>query len=158
MLCVPQLLLAFINVIKEASFVAKTLTNNIKPEEYTRIQNIDDLSAIFSLLKEDTITGFVLAQNAIKSLLEDAQFDYTAYFKANTTSATQIQDAIQKVIAENEAIAKDIKEGNQGKAGILVGKVIGIIGKGASGKVIREGILSNLSGEQTSNKEANNKQ
>jgi aspartyl-tRNA synthetase len=139
-------------VIKEASFVAKTLTNNIKPEEYTRIQNIDDLSAIFSLLKEDTITG-VLAQNAIKSLLEDAQFDYTAYFKANTTSATQIQDAIQKVIAENEAIATDIKEGNQGKAGILVGKVIGIIGKGASGKVIREGILSNLSGEQTSNKE-----
>jgi len=139
------------NVIQDASFVAKTLTNNIKPEQYTSIQNIDDLSAIFSLLKEEKIT-VLLAQNAIKSLLEDAKFDYASYFKANTTSTAQIQDAIQKVIAENEAIAKDIKEGNQGKAGILVGKVIGIIGKGASGKVIREGILNNLSGAQTSNK------
>ena len=32
-----------------------------------------------------------------------------------------------------------LEAGNQGKAGILVGKVIAIIGKGASGKVIREG-------------------
>ncbi len=131
-------------IINDASFVAKTLTNNIKPEAYTSIENISDLSAIFSLLKEDKIT-VVLAQNAIKSLLADSKFDYTAYFKANTISESQIQNAIQKVIAENEGIANDIKVGNQGKAGILVGKVIAIIGKGASGKVIREGILEQVS-------------
>ncbi len=131
-------------IINDASFVAKTLTNNIKPEAYTSIENIGDLSAIFSLLKEDKITA-VLAQNAIKSLLADSKFDYTAYFKANTISESQIQKAIQKVITENEGIANDIKAGNQGKAGILVGKVMAIIGKGASGKVIREGILEQVS-------------
>ncbi|MCG1035845.1 bifunctional amidotransferase subunit GatB/aspartate--tRNA ligase AspS [Polaribacter sargassicola] len=133
------------NVVKDPSFVAKTLTNNIKPEEYSSIENIKDLSTIFSLLKEDKVT-IVLAQNAIKSLLENPKFDYTAYFKANTISESQIEDAIAKVIEENKAIANDIKAGNQGKAGILVGKVIAIIGKGASGKVIREGILKALSG------------
>ena len=52
---------------------------------------------------------------------------------------------LAKVVSENEAIANDIKKGNQGKAGILVGKVIKIIGKGASGKVIREEILKAVS-------------
>ncbi|WP_218598392.1 bifunctional amidotransferase subunit GatB/aspartate--tRNA ligase AspS [Polaribacter sp. NJDZ03] len=134
------------NVVKDPSFVAKTLTNNIKPEEYTSIGHIGDLSTIFSLLKEDKVT-IVLVQNAIKSLLEDAKFDYTGYFKANTISEAQIEEAILKVVSDNEAIANDIKAGNQGKAGILVGKVIAIIGKGASGKVIRTGILNAISNE-----------
>ena len=134
------------NVVKDASFVAKTLTNNIKPEQYTSIQNIDDLRTIFSLLREDKVT-VVLAQNAIKSLLENPKFDYTSYFESNTISESQIKDAIHKVISENEAIANDIKLGNQGKSGILVGKVIGIIGKGASGKVIRKEVLNALSND-----------
>ncbi|APG65134.1 aspartate--tRNA ligase [Tenacibaculum todarodis] len=138
------------NKVNDASFVAKTLTNNIKPEQYKDIQNIDDLSAIFSLLKEDKVT-VVLAQNAITSLLKDSKFDYTAYFKTNTISGAQIEAAIQKVVSENEAIANDIKAGNQGKAGILVGKVIGIIGKGASGKVIREGIIRAVSNSPLDN-------
>jgi aspartyl-tRNA synthetase len=49
-----------------------------------------------------------------------------------------------KCISENEAVANDIKAGDQGKAGILVGKVLGIIGKGANGKVIRQIILDKL--------------
>ncbi|TVZ56889.1 aspartyl/glutamyl-tRNA(Asn/Gln) amidotransferase subunit B [Lutibacter sp. Hel_I_33_5] len=145
------------NKIGDASFVAKTLTNNIKPEDYVKIQNIEDFTTIFSLLKENKVT-VVLAQNAIKSLLDNASFDYTTYFKENTISEAQIQNAIKKVISENEAVANDIKGGNQGKAGILVGKVIAIIGKGASGKVIREGILSSLSGEVGSENNGNEKQ
>lgn len=134
------------NEIKEPSFVAKTLTNNIKAEEYSNIKNLSDFIEIFSLFKEDKVT-VVLAQNAIKSLLKDSKFDFNSYFKANTISESQITDAIQKVISENVAVANDIKAGNQGKAGILVGKVIAIIGKGASGKVIRQGIIDVLSGE-----------
>ena len=137
--------IAINNTLKDPSFVAKTLTNNIKPEQYSSIKNINDLTTIFSLLKDDKVT-IVLAQNAIKSLLEDASFNYKAYFEANTISESQIKDAIKKVISENEAVANDIKGGNQGKAGILVGKVIAIIGKGASGKVIRQGIIDALSG------------
>ncbi len=132
------------NVIKAPSFVAKTLTNNIKPEDYSKIENIDDFIDIFNLFKNEKVTA-VLVQNAIASLLKDATFDYKSYFDQNTISETQIQEAISKVISENEAVANDIKAGNQGKAGILVGKVIAIIGKGASGKVIRQGIIDALS-------------
>ena len=139
------------NVIKDPSFVAKTLTNNIKAEDYTNIENVSDFIAVFSLFKDEKVTS-VLAQNAIKSLLENSKFDYKTYFETNSISESKIEDAILKVISENEAVAKDIKAGNQGKAGILVGKVIAIIGKGASGKVIREGILNALSGDVGSSK------
>ncbi|MDN3664447.1 bifunctional amidotransferase subunit GatB/aspartate--tRNA ligase AspS [Algibacter miyuki] len=131
------------NELKDPSFVAKTLTNNIKAEDYTSIENISDFIEIFNLFKNEKVTP-VLAQNAIKSLLEDSKFDYKTYFEANTISEEKIENAIAKVISENEAVASDIKSGNQGKAGILVGKVIAIIGKGASGKVIREGILKQV--------------
>ncbi len=131
-------------VLKDPSFVAKTLVNNIKPDDYSAINNIESLIEIFQLFKAEKITA-VLAQNGITEYLKDRTFDYNKYFEENTISEEKIEEAIVKVIAENEAIANDIKSGNQGKAGILVGKVIAIIGKGASGKVIREGILDKLS-------------
>ena len=131
------------NVLQDPSFVAKTLVNNIGADEYENIHDINHLIEIFQLFKEDKIT-VVLVQNGITRYLKDRTFDYKKYFDENTISEAQIVAAITKVISENEAIANDIKAGNQGKAGILVGKVIGIIGKGASGKVIREGILEQL--------------
>ncbi|WP_298555305.1 bifunctional amidotransferase subunit GatB/aspartate--tRNA ligase AspS [uncultured Algibacter sp.] len=134
------------NVIQDPSFVAKTLVNNIDAEAYGDIHRIEHLIEIFQLFKDEKITS-VLVQNAITSYLKDRDFNYNQYFEDNTISESQIKDAIAKVIAENEAVANDIIAGNQGKAGILVGKVIGIIGKGASGKVIREGILNALAGE-----------
>ncbi|CAH8283914.1 aspartyl/glutamyl-tRNA(Asn/Gln) amidotransferase subunit B [Mariniflexile fucanivorans] len=131
------------NVLKDPSFVAKTLVNNIGADEYGDIHRIEHLIEIFQLFKDEKITS-VLVQNAITRYLKDRTFDYITYFEENTISEEKIQEAISKVIAENEAIANEIKAGNQGKAGILVGKIIAIIGKGASGKVIREGILNQL--------------
>ncbi|TNJ46149.1 bifunctional amidotransferase subunit GatB/aspartate--tRNA ligase AspS [Tamlana fucoidanivorans] len=131
------------NVIKDPSFVAKTLVNNIGADEYDSIHRIEHLIEIFQLFKAEKITS-VLVQNAITAYLKDRNFNYNQYFEDNTISESQIEDAIAKVISENQVIADDIKNGNQGKAGILVGKVIGIIGKGASGKVIRARILSTL--------------
>ncbi len=138
--------MAINDVIKDPSFVAKTLVNNIDAEAYGDIHRIEHLIEIFQLFKDEKITS-VLVQNAITSYLKDRSFDYNKYFEDNTISESQIDDAIAKVISENSAIANDIKGGNQGKAGILVGKVIGIIGKGASGKVIRERILSQLASD-----------
>ncbi len=135
--------IAINNVLKDPSFVAKTLVNNLSADEYSKINNINHLIEIFQLFKDEKIT-VVLVQNAITSYLKDRNFDYQKYFNENTISLDQINNAIAKVISENEQTANDIKSGNQGKAGILVGKVIEIIGKGASGKVIREGILSAL--------------
>lgn len=131
------------NELKDPSFVAKTLVNNIKPEDYSAIKNIEHLIEIFQLFKAEKITA-VLVQNGITSYLKDRTFDYKKYFDDHTISEEKIKETIEKVILENEAIANDIKAGNQGKAGILVGKVLGIIGKGASGKVIRQGILDKL--------------
>jgi len=136
--------IAINNVIKDPSFVAKTLVNNIAADEYANIHNVDQLIEIFQLFKADKITS-VLVQNGITRYLKDRTFDYSKYFEDNTISEDKIKDTISKVISENEAIANDIKAGNQGKAGILVGKVIKIIGKGASGKVIREEILNAVS-------------
>lgn len=132
------------NVIQDASFVAKTLVNNMDADGYQNIHNVADLIAIFQLFKADKITS-VLVQNAITLYLKEPTFDYKKYFDENTISQHKITDAIATVIFENEAISNDIKKGNQGKAGILVGKVIAIIGKGASGKVIREGVLKAIS-------------
>ena len=132
------------NVIQDASFVAKTLVNNMDADGYQNIHNVADLIAIFQLFKADKITS-VLVKNSITSYLKEPTFDYKKYFDENTISQDKISDAIATVIFENEAISNDIKKGNQGKAGILVGKVIAIIGKGASGKVIREGVLKAIS-------------
>ncbi|GAB1307682.1 hypothetical protein KH5_03650 [Urechidicola sp. KH5] len=136
------------NVLRDPLFVAKTLVNNIGADEYSDIHRIEHLIEIFQLFKEEKITS-VLVQNAITSYLKDRDFDYNKYFKENTISREQIENTIAKVIEENEAIAADIKTGNQGKAGILVGKVIAIIGKGASGKVIRQLILDQLNAGTT---------
>ncbi|WP_299555498.1 bifunctional amidotransferase subunit GatB/aspartate--tRNA ligase AspS [Seonamhaeicola sp.] len=132
--------------LNDPSFVAKTLVNNIGADDYVDIYRIEHLIDIFKLFKEEKITS-VLVQNAITSYLKDRTFDYNKYFEDNTISKEKIDDAIAKVIGDNEAIANDIKAGDQGKAGILVGKVIGIIGKGASGKVIRQGILDALASD-----------
>jgi aspartyl-tRNA synthetase len=146
-------------IINDPSFVAKTLVNNIGADEYASIHSVDHLIEIFQLFKEEKITA-VLIQNGILRYLKDRTFDYKKYFNDNTISEDSIKEAVLKVIEENEVIANDIKAGNQGKAGILVGKVIAIIGKGASGKVIRLEILSAISNkplgisqEQTANSE-----
>ncbi|MCB9425790.1 MAG: bifunctional amidotransferase subunit GatB/aspartate--tRNA ligase AspS [Flavobacteriales bacterium] len=132
------------NVVNDPSFVAKTLSNNVKPEEYGKIENVAYLASIFKLFKDEKVTQ-VLVQKAIASLLADASFDYQKYFEDNTISEAQIQEAIAKVISENEAIANDIKAGNQDKAGILVGKVMGLTGRGASGQIVRQKIIDSLS-------------
>ncbi|ARV16481.1 bifunctional amidotransferase subunit GatB/aspartate--tRNA ligase AspS [Polaribacter sp. SA4-12] len=146
-----EIFVAINNEINDASFVAKTLVNNIGADEYKNIYNVAQLTEIFQLFKEDKITS-VLVQNGITSYLRDRTFDYKKYFDDNTISEDQIKNAVLKVVAENEATANDIKAGNQGKAGILVGKVIGIIGKGASGKVIRQEILNACSGDAKTTK------
>jgi aspartyl-tRNA synthetase len=138
-----QTFLEINNEIKDPSFVAKTLANNIKAEDYAEIHSIAHLTDIFKLFKAEKITA-VLVQNAITGYLKDRTFDYNKYFEENTISEDKIQEVIVTVISENEAVANDIKAGDQGKAGILVGKVLGIIGKGANGKVIRQIILDKL--------------
>lgn len=129
--------------INDPSFVAKTLANNLKPEDYGDIHSVDHLTDIFKLFKAEKITA-VLVQNAIVGYLKDRTFDYKAYFEENTISEDKLNEVIAKVLSENEVVANEIKSGDQGKAGILVGKILGIVGKGANGKIIRQIILDKL--------------
>jgi len=139
--------ITLIDAIGDVAFVAKTLTNNLKAEDYDKIEDINDLVSIFKSFKNAEVTN-VLVQKAIEALLADAKFDYKKYFADNTITTAQIQAAVDAAISENQAIANDIKGGNQGKAGVLVGKVIGKIGKGAAGNVVRQLILDTLSGAE----------
>lgn len=147
-----QIFVQLNNEIKDPSFVAKTLANNIKAEDYAKINSIAQLTDIFKLFKAEKITA-VLVQNAITGYLKDRTFDYNKYFEENTISEERVQEVIAKVISENEGVANDIKAGDQGKAGILVGKVLGVIGKGANGKVIRQIILDKLGADAILEKE-----
>jgi aspartyl-tRNA synthetase len=147
-----QTFVAINNEIKDPSFVAKTLANNMKAEDYAEIHSIEHLTDIFKLFKAEKITA-VLVQNAITEYLKDPTFDYNKYFEDNTISGEKIQEVIATVLSENEAVANEIKAGDQGKAGILVGKVLGVIGKGANGKVIRQIILDKLGADAVLEKE-----
>ena len=132
--------------VDDVLFVAKTLLNNLKPEDYAKIDSTEAFEAIFALLKQEKIT-VVLLQKATQQLLENPAFDYNAYFKENSISDDKLISSIEEAIKENEAIANEIKSGDLNKAGILVGKVLGKIGKGANGKIVREKIIEKLSVE-----------
>ncbi len=140
--------LAINSRLKDALFTAKTLLNNIKPEDY-EVLHSDTLSDIFVLYKEEKITP-VLMQHAIAELLKDSGFNYKSYFEENSVSEEKLIAAIDQVLLENASVAAEIKAGNQAKAGQLIGKVIEITGKGANGKTIRETIISRLASNSAS--------
>ena len=137
----------FLSINKEVNdpaFIAKTLTNNLKPDEYQKVTNIQAFIEIFSLFKEEKIS-VILFQNITRELLDNKDFDYKTYIKKHSISEEKLESSIEQVIRENADIADDIKAGNLNKAGILVGKVLSKTGKGASGKVIREKVIRKLS-------------
>ena len=82
-------------------------------------------------------------------MLDNSDFDYKTYIKEHSISEKKLELIIEEAIKENADIANDIKSGNLNKAGILVGKVLSKIGKAASGKVIRQKVISKLSGNET---------
>ena len=150
-----NVLLGINEEVNDVLFVAKTLLNSFKPEDYNKVNNIGAFADVFGKYKKEKITSALL-QHAVDEMLVNAQFDYQKYFARNSLSEDKIQEAVLSAIKENSAIAEDIRNGNQGKAGVLVGKVISKIGKGASGKVIRNQILAELAPSDNSKKTSKN--
>lgn len=141
-------LLAINREVDDPLFVARTLTNNFKPEDYDKITYIPAFSEIFFLFKEDKIS-VNLFQHAARELLNKPDFDYLTYFDEHSISDERLESSIEEVISENPDVADDIRAGNQNRAGILVGKVLSKIGKGVSGKIVREKVISKLTSGQT---------
>ena len=140
--------------INDPKFVARTLTNNLKPEEYHKVTNTPAFIEIFSLFKEDKIS-VILLQQATQELLKNRDFDYETHIEKHSISEEKLDSTIAEIINENTDVAKDIKAGQLIKVGLLVGKVLSKIGNGASGKVIRDKVISKLSGNET-NGDVNN--
>jgi aspartyl-tRNA synthetase len=139
-----NVLLSINEKLQNPLFVARALTNNLKPEDYQKISNIQAFIETFSLFYEEKVTQ-ILFQKAVRELLKDNDFDYHSFFREHSISEEKIEACIEEVIAENPELAAEIREGSTKKAGILVGKVISKTGKGASGKVIREKLIKKLS-------------
>ena len=136
----------FLSINKEINdplFVARTLTNNLQPGEYPKVTNIGAFTEVIAQFKEEKIP-VVLFQYATRQLLDNSNFDYRTYFEENSISEEKIESGIEEVIKGNPDVAEDIKAGNLNKTGILVGKVLSRIGKGASGKLIREKLIHKL--------------
>lgn len=130
--------------VNDVLFVAKTLLNNLKPEDYVKIESAKPFADIVNLFFNEKIT-VVLVQHAFQQLLVNPSFDFETYFKENSISDDSLMVSIQEAIAENNVIAAEIKTGNLNKAGVLVGVVLKKLGKGANGKIIREKIIELLS-------------
>jgi aspartyl-tRNA synthetase len=142
-----KLFLSINKEIDDPQFVARALTNSLKPEDYQKVTNIPAFIDIFSLYKEEKIS-VVLFQNTAQELKDNPDFDYKAYIKEHGISEETVALSIEEVIQENADIADEIRSGKINKAGLLVGKVLSKIGKGASGKIIRQKVISRLSGKE----------
>jgi aspartyl-tRNA synthetase len=129
--------------IRDPLFVARTLANNLKPEEYPKVAGLKVFTEVFSLFKEERISAY-LFQNAVAQLLKDNAFDYHSYFATNSISEEKIELSIEEVIESHMDIAEEIRAGNLNKTGVLVGKVLSQVGKSASGKLIREKIIRKI--------------
>ncbi|MFM7023239.1 MAG: bifunctional amidotransferase subunit GatB/aspartate--tRNA ligase AspS [Flavobacteriales bacterium] len=144
----PVLLQTFIAINKKLNdplFIDKALRNNLKSEDYPKIK-VEVLTDILGQYKDEKIT-IILVQKALEELIKDSSFNYEKYFVDNTFSPEKLKNAVLEAINENPEIAKEIKAGNQGKAGVLVGKVTQKLTKGVNGKLVREIILQTLQGE-----------
>ena len=102
--------------------------------------SIQDIIIIFSLLKDGKINQY-LCKSAIDSLRKDSKFNYIKYFEESIVTDKKLEEVIMDVISENEEIIIDITNGNNKKIGVLLGKVLNILGKGVDSKKISLMIL-----------------
>lgn len=102
--------------------------------------SIQDIIIIFSLLKDGKINQY-LCKSAIDSLIKDSKFNYIKYFEESIVTDKKLEEVIMDVISENEEIIIDITNGNNKKVGVLIGKVLNILGKGVDSQKISLMIL-----------------
>jgi aspartyl-tRNA synthetase len=143
-----RILLGIDEIVADPLFVAKTLTNNLKPDDYEKIRDITPFAEIFLLYRREKIS-LVLLQKVLSELLVNHEFDFEEYIRENTITDETLSGIIRGVIDEYPQIAVDIRSGQINKTGILVGKVLSVAGKGVSGKSVHDNILKVLSDNMT---------
>ncbi len=132
----------------DIKFVATVLMNNCKPEDYVLMQNLAPYVAIIQEFKNEVIPVSIVKEGFV-ALFKDANFDYQSFLKANIVDDSLINDAIETVVSTHTEIVLAIQSGKIGDVGKLIPHVIQITGKGVSGKVVREKLLSKITDSQS---------
>jgi len=130
--------------INDPLFVARTLLNNIKAEDYESFQDIETLHFLFAAYKSQKISVIIL-QEALQGLIEDKSFDYRAFVEEKSISDEALDEKIAEVLHQNESIVNEIKSGNLSKLNLLIGNAIRLTGKSVAGRIIRQKIVDALS-------------
>ena len=138
-----SLFMALNGALNDPLYVAKTLLNNVKAEEYESFQDVEALNYLFAAYKEQKISVIIL-QEALKGLMEDKAFDYRAFIEEKSISDEALDNKIDEVLQQNLSIADEIKSGNLSKVNVLIGSVIRLTGKSVPGKIVRQKIIEKL--------------
>ena len=138
------LFMALNSALNDPLYVAKTLLNNVKAEEYEAFQDIEALTFLFAAYKEQKISVIVL-QEALKGIIEDKTFDYKTFVEGKSISDETLDEKIDEVLRQNQSVADEIKSGNLSKVNVLIGNAIRLTGKSVSGKIIKQKIIEKLS-------------
>ena len=139
-----SLFMALNSKMDDPLFVARTLLNNIKAENYEAFQDIEALGFLFAAYKSQTISVIIL-QEALQGLVADKTFDYKTFVKEKSISDETLDAKIAEVLHQNESVINEIKSGNLSKINVLIGYVIRLTGKSVAGKIIRQKIMDALS-------------
>ena len=130
--------------LNDPLFVAKTLLNNIKAEDYVSFQDVEALSFLFNVYKSKRISVSIL-QEALQGLINDKTFDYRTFVTEMSVSDELLITTIDDVLNKNPSVVEDIKTGNLSKVNVLIGSVIRQTGKSVAGKIIKQLIFEKLS-------------
>jgi aspartyl-tRNA synthetase len=110
-----QRLFAINAEVHDLAFVAKTLSNEVKDEQFADI-NVPVFSALLTAYIADDQFSHSLLQDVLSRVLAGEDMDFMQYIKENTENNEQeITKAIDAVIGENDSIVAEIKAGNTGK-------------------------------------------
>jgi aspartyl-tRNA synthetase len=131
-----KLFLGICEKVNDVLFVARTLSNNIKQEDYEKIQESAPFASLFLSLYKGEIS-FDLFRHTIKYLLDNPDFDYVAYIDKHSFSVEKIDAAINESLDEARQAGEVVKTAN---AGAMIAKVMSKLGKLAPGKVVKERI------------------
>lgn len=138
-----KLILKLLNTNSNILFIVKTLLNNLKPKDYSIIQNPEPLIFLINQYYEKKI-NLSIFQLALKNWFKNSNFDLQKFLKNSIIDEKSLEQTISLVTQKNQEIANEIKSGNYRKIGFLIGKVIEKLGKKTSGKLIYQKIIKHL--------------
>jgi len=126
-------------IIKNPLFVAKNLTNLIKPADYVRIFKYQVFSEIFELYSKEIISHSIF-KKIIEKLIINNDYDYFELIESSKIDYEKVDKDIESIISENMELAEQITSGFSDKISVLVSRVIAKTGKEISGKYVKKRI------------------